>query len=344
MIDPLLVEVTRGMQVESAHRGSLAVFDADGAQVLAMGDIDTPVFPRSAVKGLQALVMMESGAPEKFDLTDAEIALACASHNGEPRHAETAEKMLKKAGRTAQCLECGAHWPALAGRNAMHAPTALAFARLGREPTALHNNCSGKHAGFICAAIALDEDADVKGYTHAAHPVQRAVTAALEDMCGVKLDESGFGIDGCNIPTWAMPLRNIAKGFARFGAGVDVSPVRGRAMRRIRQAVAAEPFYVAGTGRFDTKIMEALRERAFTKTGAEGVFCAALPEKGLGIALKIDDGATRAAEVVMASLIKRFLDLNDTERTAVDAAITIGMKNWNGTAVGEIRPAARLLG
>jgi L-asparaginase II len=337
MSDPALVEVTRGGIVESVHRGALAVVDADGGLVLSLGDIERPVFPRSAVKGIQALVMMESGAPERFDLTSAEIALACASHSGEPRHAETAAFMLKKARRPEKCLECGAHWP-------LWDKAALALAKTGKEPTALHNNCSGKHAGFICAAVALDEDADTRGYINPSHPIQRAVTAALESMCKVRLDEGVFGIDGCSIPTWAIPLKKIAHGFARFGAGADIEPQRGRAIRRIRQAVAAEPFMVAGTGRFDTKIMEALRERAFTKTGAEGVFCAALPEVGLGVALKIDDGATRAAEVVMASLIKRFLDLNDTERAAVDAAINVGMTNWNGKAVGDLRPTAALAG
>lgn len=337
MSDPALVEVTRGGMVESVHRGSLAVVDADGGLVLSLGDIERPVFPRSAVKGFQALVMMESGAPEKFDLTSAEIALACASHSGEPRHAEAAEFMLKKANRSAKCLECGAHWP-------LGEKAALALAKTGKEPSALHNNCSGKHAGFICAAVALDEDADTTGYINASHPIQRAVAGALESMCKVRLDEGTFGIDGCSIPTWAIPLKNIAHGFARFGAGADIEPQRGRAIRRIRQAVAAEPFMVAGTGRFDTKIMEVLRERAFTKTGAEGVFCAALPEVGLGVALKIDDGATRAAEVVMASLLKRFLELTDTERAAIDGAINVHMKNWNGKAVGELRPSAALAG
>lgn len=334
MDDPVLVEVTRGDLVESVHRGSLAVVDADGAVVLSLGDVERPVFPRSAVKALQAMVLMESGAVEQFDLTDAEIALACASHNGEPAHTETAERMLKKAGRTVKCLECGVHWPM--GEKATHA-----LARSGREPTALHNNCSGKHAGFICAAVAFDED-EVAGYINASHPIQRAIAGMLETMCGVRLDEGVFGIDGCSIPTWAMPLKNIAHGFARFGTGNDVDPGRGRAMRRIRQAVAAEPFMVAGTGRFDTTIMTALRERAFTKTGAEGVFCAALPEVGLGVALKIDDGATRGAEVVMASLIKRFLQLNDAERAAVDGAINVKMSNWNKKSVGVVRPAAGL--
>ncbi|MCA0425128.1 MAG: asparaginase, partial [Proteobacteria bacterium] len=145
MNDPVLVEVTRGGRVESVHRGALAVVDADGVVVAKLGDIARPVFPRSSVKSIQALVMMESGAADLYDMTPAEIALACASHNGEPRHAETAEHMLKKAGRRATCLECGAHWPS-------NAEFARGLAAEGKSPTALHNNCSGKHAGFVCQA------------------------------------------------------------------------------------------------------------------------------------------------------------------------------------------------
>lgn len=333
MDNPVLVEVTRGGRVESAHRGRLAVVDADGRTVLSLGDVAEPIFPRSAVKAIQALVLAESGAIQRFDLNQAELALACASHNGEPLHAETAATMLKKAGRKPACLECGAHWP-------MHDATAHALARSGKEPTALHNNCSGKHAGFVCAAIAMEEDP--AGYIRPDHPVMADVTAALEQVCDVSLGGATPGIDGCSIPTYAIPLHNLALGFARFGTAQGFGMERARAAARIRAACAAEPFMVAGTGRFDTEIMTALRTRAFTKTGAEGVFCAALPEVGLGIALKIDDGATRAAQVVMASLIERFLDLNDAERAAVAKAKTPQLRNWNGMDVGEVHPAATI--
>lgn len=335
MNDPVLVEVTRGGRVESVHRGALAVVDADGSVIAKLGDIARPVFPRSSVKAIQALVMMESGAADRFDMTDAEIALACASHNGEPRHVETAAHMLKKAGRKPTCLECGAHWP-------LREATARELARAGKEPSALHNNCSGKHAGFVCAAVAMEED--VEGYVTPDHPLQREVTAALETAFGVTLGPDVRGVDGCSIPTYAVPLSVLAGGFARFGVGLGFQPVRARAARRIRTAVAAEPFMIAGTGRFDTTITEALRERAFLKMGAEGVFCAALPEKGLGIALKIDDGGNRAAEIVMAGVLKAFLDLNDAERTAVDAALHPVMSNWNRIEVGTLRPADALVG
>lgn len=331
--NPVLAEATRGDIVESAHRGALAVFDADGACVLALGDIERPVFPRSAVKGIQALALLESGAADLYDLTPGEIALACSSHSGEPAHAAASARMLKKSGRTFACLECGTHWP-------MNEAAAHDLARSGKEPTALHNNCSGKHAGFICAAVAMQEDP--QGYVRPDHPLQREVTATLAQVLKVDFSRAPMGIDGCAIPTYGVPLKALAYGFARYGAGTGFEPVRAKSIRRIRAACAAEPFMVAGTGRFDTRIMTALRERAFTKTGAEGVYCAALPEQGLGIAIKIDDGATRASEAAMASLIARFLTLDAQEGAVIQAAIDAPIRNRNGDVVGHVRPSHSL--
>ncbi|HRK24025.1 MAG TPA: asparaginase [Beijerinckiaceae bacterium] len=331
MSEPVLVEVTRGGIVESAHRGTLVVADADGRIVAALGDGERRAFPRSAVKALQALVLMESGAADRFGLDDADIALACASHSGEEVHATQALSMLKKAGQTATCLECGAHWP-------MREEAARALAAAGRKPSALHNNCSGKHAGFICAAVTMGEDP--KGYVRPDHPLQRAVTAALETSLGLDLSDAPRGVDGCSIPTYAVPLAALARGFARFGTGMGYGRERARAAARIRQAVAAAPFMVAGSNRFDTTIMRALGQRAFVKTGAEGVYCAALPEQGLGIALKIDDGAKRASAAVMASLIAACLPLDAAQGTVVAAAMDTPLVNWNGIEVGRVRPSA----
>ena len=334
MDNPVLVEVLRGGQVESRHRGVVAVCDADGRLVLALGDVAQPVFPRSAVKGFQALPLIESGAADRYGLTDAEIALCCASHNGEPEHVDAARGILAKAGQGPECLECGAHWPS-------YDAAARKLAGAHGEPTALNNNCSGKHSGFICLACG-GLDADPRGYVDAKHPVQQAVRAAMSEITGAAHDVAIAGTDGCSIPTYAVPLKALALGFARFGTGHGVGPERAKAAARIRKAVASAPFMVAGTRRFDTGIMEALRERAFTKTGAEGVFCATLPELGLGIALKIDDGATRAAEVVMAALIARFLTLDEKEAAAVQPRLTPVLRNWNRIEVGALRPAGLL--
>src|ERR1043165_7555117 len=193
MSNPVLVEVLRGALVESRHCGSVAVVDADGATVLALGDAARPVYPRSAVKPIQALPLIESGAAEKYSFGDPEIALACASHGGEPAHVEVASRMLGRAGLDSGALECGAHWPS-------HQPSSQALARSTGAPSALHNNCSGKHSGFLCVACAAG--VDHRGYVNAEHAVQREVRAALESLTGVGLSADQCGIDGCSIPTY----------------------------------------------------------------------------------------------------------------------------------------------
>ena len=327
--NPVVVELRRGSLVESRHRGSIAVVDAEGSLVLALGDVDALVYPRSAVKAMQALVLMEAGAVDRFELRDEALALACASHGGEPGHVAVAEQMLAAADLNASALECGVHWPS-------HAPSAQALARSGQSASALHNNCSGKHAGFICAARVLG--VDHRGYTDPAHPVQRAVKAVLQDLTGVGIPDEHRAIDGCSVPTWAIPLKALARGFARFGSGKGMTSGRARAAQRLRRVCAANPWHVAGTGRFCTAVMEQFGERVFVKTGAEGVFCGALPELGLGVAVKVDDGAARASEVAMAGVIERFLPLGDKDRAALGRLLHPTLRNWNGIEVGKIVP------
>ncbi|HMK69788.1 MAG TPA: asparaginase [Xanthobacteraceae bacterium] len=327
MANPVLVEVTRGGLVESRHRGALAVIDADGKTVLAVGDVARPVFPRSAVKALQALVLIESGAADRYALDDKHLALACASHSGEPAHVDGVARMLAQAGLDASALCCGTHWP-------VSQPAALALARTGAA-SALHNNCSGKHAGFLCAACAMG--VEHAGYWRPEHAVQRAVHAALEDMTGTVLSPDRRAVDGCSVPTWAAPLQNLARALAKFGTGQGLGPERGRAAARLRLACGQNPWYVAGSGRFCTEIMQLLGTRAYVKTGAEGVFCGALPELGLGIAVKCDDGAGRAAEAIIAAVIARFLPLQDSERSGLAHLLRPTLRNWNGIEVGALR-------
>jgi L-asparaginase II len=334
MENPVVVEVTRGARVESFHRGAGAAADADGRIVFAFGDVGRPVFPRSAVKAMQALPWIESGAADAYGFGEAEIALSCSSHSGEPAHVALAAAMLAKAGRDAGALACGAHWPS-------GAEASRALARSGGEPAALHNNCSGKHAGFVCLACA--SGIDPAGYETPGHFVQREVKAAIEDVTGEKLGEDRRATDGCSIPTYAIPLLALARGFAKLGTGRGLGPARAAAARRIRAAVAAHPFLVAGTGRFDTGVMTLLGARAFTKTGAEGVFCACLPELGLGLAVKADDGERRAAEVMIAALIAKFLPMNDRERAGFARFASPRLTNWRGLEAGAIRPAGAIL-
>jgi L-asparaginase II len=341
-MNPTLVEVLRGDTVESSHRGALVVLDADGGLVAALGEIDRPVFPRSAVKALQALPLVESGAADRLALTDEELALACASHSGEEVHVRTATAMLAKAGLEASALECGAHWPSL--------DTAQrALAANGHEPSSLHNNCSGKHSGFLCLACKMHGGVNlrqyVRGYVRPEHPVMREVTAALQAVTGFDLTRAPRGTDGCSIPTYGIPLRHLALAFARFGSGVGLSTGHASAAQRLRRAVANAPFMVAGTGRFDTRVMQHFRERVFCKVGAEGVYCAALPQRGLGVAIKIDDGNNaRAAEVAMGALIEAGVALDDADAERLRPLSHPTLRNWNGIVVGQLRPSAILAG
>ena len=341
---PILVEALRGGTVESFHRGALAIVDADGAVHTALGDITRPIFPRSAVKLLQALPLVASGAAETLGLTDAELALACASHNGEPMHTATAAAMLAKAGLDASVLECGTHWP--------YDDAALkALARDGEEPTALHNNCSGKHSGFVCLGCTLAGGRDgadpvrgfLSGYVQPGHAVMREVTAALQSATGFDLSNTPVGIDGCSIPTFAIPLQHLARAYAKVAAGHGLGAAHDRAALRLRQAIAAAPQMVAGSGRFDTVVMQRLGERVCCKVGAEGVYCAALPELGLGVAIKMDDGNNaRAVEVVMAAVIEALLPLSEDDAVFMRGHSDVGLSNRRGTEVGRLRASAAL--
>ncbi|MFG6413210.1 asparaginase [Roseateles sp. DC23W] len=337
-MNPVLIEVLRGAAVESRHAGALAIVDASGHVHTALGDVDRPIFPRSAVKLLQALPLVASGATDAFQLTDAELSIACASHSGEPEHVATAAGMLAKLGLDADALECGTQWP---GRE----PVLRAMAARGEVATPLHNNCSGKHSGFVCVACVMARNAGThpaefaRGYVAAAHPVMREVTAALSATTGIDAERAPRGIDGCSIPTFALPLRALALAFARCGTGQGLSDANARAARRLRRAVAAAPFMVGGTDRFDTRVMEAFGEQLFCKIGAEGVYCAALPELGLGVALKIDDGAARAAEAAFAAVAQWLLK---TEAPVLRDYSHAVLRNWRGTEVGALRPAFTL--
>lgn len=318
MSNPVLAEVLRGPLVESRHRGSYAISDAKGTLVAKVGDIESPVYPRSAIKAFQCLPLIESGGADEFGLSDDEICLCCASHNGEAEHVRVARSILQKADVDETCLECGAHWPS--SRDA-----AYALVREGKPASQVHNNCSGKHAGMLAMAKHLKIDA--KGYVGADHAIQRGVAEALGRYCEVDVSRAPMGIDGCSVPTWAMPLKNLAKGFAKLSGDA--------AGQRIGKAVRGNPFLVAGTGRFDTKIMEAV-PRLFIKVGAEGVFCGFVAHAGLGFALKCDDGATRGSEVAIAAALAKLDVWTVEERRALHGFATETQKNWRRIDVGEI--------
>lgn len=328
MENPVLVDVMRGQLVESRHRGAVAVVDADGNPVLTIGDVGKPVFPRSAIKALQALAMVESGAADQFKFEPHELALACASHSAETKHVETVKAMLAKIGLDETALECGCHRP-------IDEAASLELAEQHQTPLLVHNNCSGKHTGFLC--LARHMDVDHHGYVKLDHPVQRKISAVLEEMTGEKHQADCCATDGCSVPTYAIPLRAIALGFARFATGQGLSSQRAEAAKRLYAACVENPWYVAGSNRACTRMMEAGKGRVFAKTGAEGVYCAAIPELGFGIAIKCDDGSTRAAEAIMATVIADLLPDDDAEGQAIHQIGCQTLVNRNGIEVGEVR-------
>ncbi|MGQ9425602.1 asparaginase [Gilvimarinus sp. F26214L] len=323
--NPILVEVIRGGAVESTHRGRALVMRSDGETLWSVGDIDELTYPRSSLKAFQALPMVASGAADTFGLDDVDLALACASHNGEAQHATRVAAVLSKLGLGVADLECGHHWP-------MGEQATVDLAWQQQNPDALHNNCSGKHAAML--AFALQKQWDHKGYVQADHPVQQAIRTCVEQCCDVDLSHAPESPDGCSAPIWAMPLHRLALGFARFGDPEQLPAEYQEAARRLYQAAVNEPFYVAGTGRYCSQVMEELKGRVFLKVGAEGVYIASIPEWRLGVALKIDSGAKEAAEVALSEILHRLgLPIEDKQRRPP-------ICNRNGWTTGETRPAS----
>ena len=327
-LDPLMVEVTRGEMTESRHRVSAVVVDTEGRVAFRAGDPAAAVYPRSSIKPVQALALIESGAADAQSCSDREIALACASHAGEAEHVETAAAWLARIGCAEGDLECGCHLP--------YSWSATAdLLRSGREPSQLHNNCSGKHSGFL--TLARHQNWQTKGYINYAHPVQQRLLGLLESMCGLDLSAAPWGVDGCGIPTIAIPLANTALAMARLGVPEDQPDRRQAACHRVRRAMSAHPQLVSGKGRFCTRVIETTAGRALVKTGAEGVYAACFPELGLGAALKAEDGAGRASEAAMAYLLARFEILSEAETAALADLLDTPVLNRVGRTVGRIR-------
>ncbi|MCH9807909.1 MAG: asparaginase [Alphaproteobacteria bacterium] len=327
MSNPILIEVTRGPLVESVHTGAIAIVSATAGPLLTMGNTCKPVFPRSAIKAIQALPLIESGAAERYGYGDAQIALACASHTGTRRHTQIAQAMLDAAGLAATDLGCGAHTP-------LGAKAAKDLWRSGGEPTQLHNNCSGKHAGMLATARHLD--IPLQGYWQPSHPMQRRVLDTIQELSGVELGLDVMGFDGCSLPNWAMPLDDMASVFAKLVSGTGIDQRHAAAFKRLMAACWAEPELVAGKGRADTVVMANLPGRVFMKTGAEGVYCGGFPELGIGFALKIDDGTTRASAGTAMSIVEHFF------AEAKGLMHRDILKSWTGIEVGTIRSGPAL--
>ena len=330
MTNPILANTLRGDIIENRHRGAIAVCDPRGRLVHGWGDTAALVYPRSAIKALQALSLVETGAADHFRLSDAEIALACSSHNAEPEHTETIHRWLARIDLDDDALECGAHPP-------LHDKTAAALLINQVSPRRIHNNCSGKHAGMLTTARFLGEA--THGYIGREHPAQQRWFDALGEMASIDMRALPWSYDGCGIPVIAMPLRSMATAFARVAAPDDLSAERGDAIARITAAIAANPFMVAGSGRLCTEIMELTGRRVLVKTGADGVFSAALPEQGLGIALKIDDGTREAAEVAVLAVLEHLGALQADDLEALATRRRVPITNTRGVLTGYREPA-----
>jgi L-asparaginase II len=317
------VEVTRGDRVESVHTVAAAILGADGAEIVAAGDVAGPVFTRSAIKPFQALPLVEDGVVERFGLTGAELALCCASHGGEREHVDAARSILRKAGLDESALACGPHAP-------FHGPSARALEAAGAEPGRIHNNCSGKHAGMLALARAHGWPAE--GYHAPGHPVQERVAAVLGEWMDVEPASLPRGVDGCGVVTFAVPLRAVALGFARLAA----APV-GSAAARVLGAMGDHPHMVAGSGRLCTRLAEETGGSIVAKVGAEGVYTAALRVPEWGLALKVLDGARRAAEVALVGLLDHLDVLSAVARRALGPDLRPVVRNTRGETVGEMR-------
>ena len=319
-----LVEVWRGDFCESVHHGHVAVWHADGGLIWGLGDVDGTILPRSSSKMVQALPLIESGAADAHGLTSEHLALACASHQGAAIHTDRVTRWLSDLGLSEAALRCGVQWP-----SDENARDGLICAHCG--PDQRHNNCSGKHSGFLTLTRHLRAGPE---YIDPDHPVQQAVRAAWEDVTGETTP--GYGIDGCSAPNFASTLKGFARALAMFAAARDGADARQSAMVRLREAMMAHPELVAGEGRACTRLMRVMGNRAAIKTGAEAVFAAIIPERRIGVALKIADGTTRASEAAITQILSALGVLDPADPVA--KAYTYGpIRNWRKVETGRYR-------
>jgi len=330
----LLVEVIRNGTLESQHFGSAVVCDYKGDILASWGDIEKLIFPRSALKPMLAIHLVESGANEKYGLSDAELSLACSSHQGQEIHQTLVKSWLNRLGLTEDHLACGAVLP----EDTDSAHQVLAS---GEGGCRIHHNCSGKHTGFLTTALHLGISLD--DYHLIEHPLQQLSLDILSDLAGVDLKLYPIGIDGCGLPAPTMPLIQLGQAMARFAYPVDLSESRAQAIRRLHTAITNEPLYIAGHGTVVSELNEVTHGAVLAKTGAEGIVTAALPERGLGIAIKIADGSARARSVALLAILNHLGALSDEEKQKLHTHFFPKIVNSRGLVVGEIRPAASWL-
>ncbi|HSE19762.1 MAG TPA: asparaginase [Pyrinomonadaceae bacterium] len=331
-----LVEVKRGSITESRHRGHIVVVDPAGNIIASLGAPENVTYLRSSAKPFQAMPLLTSGAADRFGFTEREIALACGSHNGEPIHTELAASMLKKIGLGVEALRCGAHEP-------YGVEAALALRARGEQPNALHNNCSGKHAGML--AFALHIGASIDNYESPENPVQKAIVEVVSQFSGVAVTDMAIGVDGCAAPVFGMTMKAMALAYARLvSLPASFDNKTRAACERIVRVMSAYPELIGGTSdRLDTELMRAAPRRLVSKVGAEGVYTAGIKPseewpQGFGVAIKIEDGDDkRARPTVVLETLRQLGVLRDESLEAVAKYAFFPVTNRRGDVVGEIR-------
>jgi len=324
-----LVEIIRGNMIESFHRGDLAVVDSDGNLLYSVGSPREKVaFIRSSSKPIQAIPVITSGAADRYQFTDAELAVFCASHSGEPVHIETVQSILSKIGLTDSALQCGRHLP-------FNKQAANAMIQNQQEPTEVHCNCSGKHSGML--ALAQHMGWDVSNYINIDHPVQQAMRQSMADFAGMAAEDIAIGTDGCGVPVFGLPVYNMALAWARLTKADSLGEDKAVAARRITQAMTNCPQLVAGTGRLCTALMTHLNGRVVAKSGAEGVYCVGILNQGIGIAVKIEDGNGRATGPAIIETLRQMDLLTEEDLTNLQSFHQPTVYNHRRDVVGQSR-------
>ncbi len=328
MTAPVLIEVTRGPEVESRHRGQIVVMDAAGNLKRSLGDPEVPVCMRSLAKPFQALAVLITGAAESFGFGPPELALFSGSLSGQDFQVELVRQILARLGLTPEALQCGAHPP-------LHRPTAKALAQANERPTALHNTCAGKHAAML--ALCVHHGWSLKDYLEVEHPVQQLIIGTVARMVGVPLPQIKVAIDGCGAPVFFVPLKNIALGYARLAGAQPDSPAG-----TLKEAILAHPRHIAGDDRIETEVMQVLPGLVFAKTGAEGGYALSLADRGLGVVFKIEDGASRAINPTVVEILSQLGVLTPPAQERLAAYVRPPVLNHLKQEVGHLQAVFHL--
>lgn len=328
-----LIDVIRGGIVESEHWGHIAVVNAEGEILYTNGDSNKVIYARSSMKPLQAIPIVETGAAANYHFEPADLSVACASHSGEEQHTDRVKSILKNLNLMTSNLKCGVHPP-------RKQETYEKIIRSGNHVTAEHNNCSGKHSGMLATALHMGES--LEDYYKVDHPVQKRIIEVIGDLTEVPIHEIEIGIDGCGVPVHGIPLKNLALGFAKMANPSNQSETRQKAIKAVVSGMMEAPEMVGGTERFCSDFMRVAKGRMFGKAGAEGVYCIGDLETGLGIAIKVEDGAGRATSPIAVEVLTQLGLLTEEQKEELQAYHYPQLRNAREEVIGQLRPVFSL--